>query len=174
MDFYNLQESDHRLIEKTMSLPSDSQQYKNYLFRHLFSKGFSTGFSQKKFLDKKNILLMEEDPRLQCVIKNLLLEANNEAVCGIVEGIDDIICALETRPYDLVIANYYLSEDEIDYEYWERIHAIYPQMEVIIFSHVNDKEYYNTLEKVANLELGPRHLPWSSRLGHFFKNIFGG
>ncbi|MGZ3744478.1 MAG: hypothetical protein ACXWRE_07585 [Pseudobdellovibrionaceae bacterium] len=166
MDFYNLQESDHRLIEQTLFSLPESQQYKNQLFRHFLNV--------EKLLNKKNILLLEEDPRIQGVIKNLILEANSEAVCWTVDAIEDIANFLEKTPCDLLIANYYLSEDEIDYEYWEGIRAGYPETEVIIFSHINDREYYNILKKMTNLDTEALPLSWTSRLRHFLRNKFGG
>lgn len=167
MDFYNLQDSDHRLLQKTMgAVSTGAREYQNYLKRHFFNF--------ERVLDKKSILLAEEDPRVQRAMRNMILEANKEAVCWVVASIEEITQVLHEKFCDLLIANYYLSEDEIDYEFWERIRQLYPHMEVIILSHVNDREYYEMLESSDRAEDGVHSQGLSSRIKHFFENVFGG
>lgn len=167
MDFYNLQETDHRLLERTMeSAPRGQKDYQAYLKRHFFNF--------ERVLNKKSILLAEEDPFIQRAMQSMIQEANKEAVCWTVASIEDVSRVLSERLCDLLIANYYLSEDEIDYEFWERIHEAYPHMEVIILSHVNDREYYEMLEKSGKFEEGLDSRRFSSRIRTFFENVFGG
>jgi hypothetical protein len=170
MDFYNLQETDHRLIEQTLShhlggvtvAPElkDSLQRQFFNFDHV--------------LNKKSILLAEEDPRIQRAMQKMIQEANKEAECWIVDSVDEISDLLDEKECDLLIANYYLSEDEIDYEFWEMVRGRYPHMEVIILSHVNDREYYEALVKVSREDQEGPHLPFSTKLKHFFEHVFGG
>lgn len=167
MDFYNLQEKDHRLLEKTMApVPLGQRNYQDYLKRHFFNF--------ERVLNKKSILLAEEDPFIQKAMQNMIQEANKEAVCWAVTSIEEINRVLSEKLCDLLIANYYLSEDEIDYEFWERIHESYPHMEVIILSHVNDREYYEMLEKSGKAEESMDTRRFSSRIRNFFENVFGG
>jgi len=172
MDFYNLQETDHRLIEKSIGRTSDSPVYKDYLEHHFFNF--------ERVLNKKNILLAEEDPRIQRAMQKMILEANQDAQCWIVDSVDEVTDLLAEKDCDLLIANYYLSEDEIDYEFWETIRGRFPQMEVIILSHVNDREYYQMLEKASREEQEGRHElhepreRLTSKIKHFFEHIFGG
>ena len=166
MDFYNLQESDHRLLEKTMQLTVGSKEYRDYLRKHFFSL--------EKLANKKNIVVAEEDPRIQRVMQNLIREENEEAICRFADSVDEISELLEESVCDLLVANYYTSEDEIDYEFWENVRARFPEMEVVILSHVNDREYYDMLEKLgkADRDLEGAHSP--SRMKQFFDNVFGG
>lgn len=167
MDFYNLQENDHRLLEQTMaSAPGETNEYQDYLKRHFFNF--------ERVLNKKSILLAEEDPRIQRAMQKMIQEANKEAVCWTVESVEEITDVLNEKLCDLLIANYYLSEDEIDYEFWDRIRERYPKMEVIILSHVNDREYYDMLEKSGQTLDGSDPARISSRIRHFFENVFGG
>jgi len=167
MDFYNLQENDHRLLEKAMTPSlSAADEYQDYLKRHFFNF--------ERVLDKKSILLAEEDPRVQRAMQKMIQEANKEAHCWIVNSVEEISEVLSDKLCDLLIANYYLSEDEIDYEFWERIRERYPQMEVIILSHVNDREYYELLEKSGNSQEGAESHRFSARIRNFFENVFGG
>lgn len=166
MDFYNLQESDHKLLEKTVGVQTPmTLEYQEYLKRRFFNF--------ERVLNKKSILLAEEDPRIQRAMINMIRDANGQATCRAVNSVEEISESLEAQTFDLLIANYYLSEDEIDYEFWERIRARYPSMEVIILSHVNDREYYDLLEKVSAFENQPSQ-PLSYRIRHFFENVFGG
>lgn len=166
MDLYNLQESDHKLLEKTLgNIAAGMSEYQDYLK--------SNFFNFERLLEKKSILVAEEDPVIQRALTDMIQEANQEAQCWAIDSIEDIDQSLENKQCDLLIANYYLSEDEIDYEFWERIRARYPHMEVIILSHVNDRESYEILEKMSGI--GGRSLhPLSSRIKHFFENVFGG
>lgn len=167
MDFYNLQENDHRLLEKTMrAAPAGQSEYQDYLKRHFFNF--------ERVLNKKFILLAEEDPRIQRAMQSMIQEANKEAICWVVGSVEEITGVLNEKICDLLIANYYLSEDEIDYEFWDRIRELYPKMEVIILSHVNDREYYDMLEKSGTVMDGPGSQRISSRIRHFFENVFGG
>jgi hypothetical protein len=166
MDFYNLQESDHRLIEKTMMPLPDSQGYKDYLLRHFLDF--------EGFLNKERILLVEEDPRIQRAMRNLILEVNEGAVCWTVDSLEGITDILDEKRCDLLIANYYLSEDEIDLEYWDYVRSRYPRMEVMILSHVNEREYYQILEKMASQVEDQVQLSLPSRIKIFFQNVFGG
>jgi hypothetical protein len=166
MDFYNLQEKDHRLIERTLNPIPELPKYKDYLLSHFFNF--------ERIMNKKSILLAEEDPRIQRAMQKLIYEVNQDAACWVVNSVEEITDLLDEKSCDLLIANYYQSEDEIDYEYWERIRARYPQMEVIIFSHVNDREYYSVLDKMADLDEESTQSPLSSRIKHFFENVFGG
>jgi CheY-like chemotaxis protein len=153
MDFYNLQENDHRLLEQVMTPSfSSTDEYQDYLKRHFFNF--------ERVLNKKSILLAEEDPRVQRAMQKMIQEANKEANCWVVNSVEDISGVLSDKLCDLLIANYYLSEDEIDYEFWERIRERYPQMEVIILSHVNDREYYELLEKSGPRPRGRRFQPF--------------
>lgn len=156
MDFYNLQESDHRLIAQAMSRAS------------------SDLLSFDRVLNKKNILLAEEDPRIQRAMQKLILEINRDAQCWIVDSVEEITDMLEQQECDLLIANYYLSEDEIDYEFWEAIRERFPRMEVLILSHINDREYYEMLEKISQADQEGSRQPLSSRIKHFFEHVFGG
>ncbi|WP_413287611.1 hypothetical protein [Bdellovibrio sp. HCB337] len=166
MDLYNLQESDHKLIEQTLgNIAVNVSEYQEYLKRHFFNF--------ERVLNKKAILVAEEDPRIQKAMTDMIREANQEAQCWAVDSVDEIDSSLELKSCDLLIANYYLSEDEIDYEYWERVRARYPHMEVIILSHINDREYYDMLEKTSGYGARSSH-PLSSRIRHFFENVFGG
>jgi CheY-like chemotaxis protein len=145
MDFYNLQESDHQLLEKTMDMTVGSKEYRDYLRKHFFSLD--------RLANKRCIVVAEEDPRIQRVMQNLIREENHEAVCLFADSVEEIDEILEDSQCDLLVANYYLSEDEIDYEFWEHLRARYPEMEVVILSHVNDREYYEMLEKLGNDEV---------------------
>lgn len=165
MDFYNLQENDHRLFEQTLGRTADSPPYKEYLERHFFNFD--------RVLNKKNIVLAEEDPRIQQALQRQIKEANKDAQCWIVDSVEEVSDLIEEKSCDLLIANYYLSEDEIDYEFWERIRDQYPEMEVIILSHVNDREYYQMLEKLDQSQ-DVHARPFSARIRHFFENVFGG
>lgn len=166
MDFYNLQDSDHQLLEKTVgALSAGVSEYQDYLKRHFFNF--------ERVLDKKSIIVAEEDPRIQKAMMDMIQNANQDAQCWVVDSVEEIEESLEERQCDLLIANYYQSEDEIDYEYWERVRARYPHMEVIILSHINDREYYDMLERLSSAD--PRATqPISSRIRHFFENVFGG
>lgn len=166
MDFYNLQESDHRLIEQTMIRAVDSPVYKDYLQRHFFNFD--------RVLNKKNILLAEEDPRIQRAMQKMIQDANRDAQCWIVDSVEEVTDLLAERECDLLIANYYLSEDEIDYEFWETLRERFPQMEVMILSHVNDREYYEALEKMSRDDQEGLHQPFSAKIKHFFEHVFGG
>jgi CheY-like chemotaxis protein len=166
MDFYNLQESDHQLLEKTMELTVGSKEYRDYLRKHFFNF--------KKLANKKCILVAEEDPRIQRIMQELIHEENNQALCLFADSVEEITDVLNDNACDLLMANYYLSEDEIDYEFWEGIRARYPEMEVIILSHINDREYYDMLEKLEREGASTRQRPASSRIKEFFDNVFGG
>ena len=168
MDFYNLQESDHRLIERSMGLASTATpSYKEYVGRDVFNFD--------RVLNKKNILLAEEDPQIQQALQKLIQDANAEAQCWFVDSVDEITDLLDERKCDLLIANYYLSEDEIDYEFWEQIRGQFPGMDVIILSHVNDREFYELLEKISRADHEVRrHRPFSERIKNFFEYVFGG
>ncbi len=170
MDFYNLQESDHRLIEQTLSHRlggvTGAPDYKETLRRQFYNFD--------RVLNKKNILLAEEDPRIQRAMQKMILEANQDAQCWIVDSVDEIGDLLDQKECDLLIANYYLSEDEIDYEFWEMVRGRYPRMEVIILSHVNDREYYEALVKMSQEGHEGRYQPFSTKLKHFFEHVFGG
>jgi hypothetical protein len=170
MDFYNLQENDHRLIEQTLSHRLSggavAPDYKESLQRQFFNFD--------RVLNKKSILLAEEDPRIQRAMQKMILEANQSAQCWIVDSVDEISDLLDEKECDLLIANYYLSEDEIDYEFWEMVRGRYPHMEVIILSHVNDREYYEALVKMSREDHEGQHQPFSAKLKHFFEHVFGG
>lgn len=166
MDFYNLQESDHQLLENAMALTVGSKEYRDYLRSHFFNL--------ERLADKKCILVVEEDPRIQRVMQQLIREENRKADCLFADTVEDIAEVLRENPCDLLVANYYLSEDEIDYEFWEHVRTRFPDMEVVILSHVNDREYYEMLEKLEQLEFPPIQNSGNSRLKHFFENVFGG
>jgi DNA-binding NtrC family response regulator len=166
MDFYNLQENDRRLIEQTMNRAADPSSYKDYLQRYFFNFD--------RVYNKKNILLVEEDPRIQRAMQKMIREANQEAQFWIADSVDEILDTLDKKECDLLIANYYLSEDEIDYEFWEVIRARFPLMDVIILSHVNDREYYEALEKMSQNVHEGHSRPFSTKLKHFFEHVFGG
>ena len=170
MDFYNLQENDHRLIEQTLSRHlggvTVTPDYKEALQRQFFNFD--------RVLNKKSILLAEEDPRIQRAMQKMIQEANQDAQCWIVDSVDEISDLLDEKECDLLIANYYLSEDEIDYEFWEVVRDRYPQMDVIILSHVNDREYYEALVKMSKEDHGGLHQRFSAKLKHFFEHVFGG
>jgi CheY-like chemotaxis protein len=165
MDFYNLQESDHQLLEKTMDMTVGSKEYRDYLRKHFFNL--------EKLSNKKSILVAEEDPRIQRVMQNLIREENRQAVCLFADSVEEITDVLEETPCDLLVANYYSSEDEIDYEFWENLRMRYPEMDVVILSHVNDREYYDMLEKLDD-DRPQTAGPGGSRIKHFFETIFGG
>ncbi len=166
MDFYNLQESDHRLIEQSLLRAGDSPLYRDYLQRHFFDFA--------RVLDKKSILLAEEDPRIQRAMQKMIQDANPAAQCWIVDSVEEVTDLLNDKACDLLIANYYLSEDEIDYEFWEKIRERFPQMDVMILSHVNDREYYEILEKMNFTNQENLHQPFSVKVKHFFEHVFGG
>jgi len=166
MDFYNLQESDHQLLEKTMDLTVGSREYRDYLRKQFFNL--------EKLSDKKCIMVAEEDPRVQRVMQTLIREENRGAQCLFADSIDEIQGLLkENSNCDLLVANYYTAEDEIDYEFWEMIRQEYPHMEVVILSHVNDREYYEMLEKIQDDELA-HGLGSSSKIKQFLDSVFGG
>lgn len=166
MDFYNLQETDHRLLETAMERATGSSFYLKSSERYFFNFD--------RVLNKKSILLVEEDARIQLALRKLILEANRDAQCWAVRTLDDMVQFLEQRGCDLLIANYYTSEDEIDYEFWDLLRERFPHIEVIILSHVNDREFYQLLE-ASSLEgkAGPPQ-SLSNRVWDFFENVFGG
>jgi len=166
MDFYNLQERDHELLERAMDMTVGSREYRDYLRKHFFSL--------QKLANKKSILVAEEDPRIQRVMQSLIREENPEAVCVFADSVEEISEILEDTVCDLLVANYYLSEDEIDYEFWERVRTRFPEMEVVILSHVNDREYYEMLEKLDGFGDEEIAKAPTSRLKRFFEDVFGG
>jgi DNA-binding NarL/FixJ family response regulator len=165
MDFYNLQEIDHQLLEQSLGLTVGSKEYRDYLRRQFFNID--------RMADKKSIVVIEEDPRIQRVMQTLVREENSEAVCVFADSVAELKNILSTNPCDLLVANYYSAEDQIDYEYWEQMRAEYPDMEVVILSHVNDREYYEMLEKLEDENDAPAGFA-SSKLKQFFENVFGG
>lgn len=165
MDFYNLQESDHLLIEQTMDLPVASKEYRDYLRKQFFNL--------EKLVNKKCIIVAEEDPRVQRVMQNLIREENRAAQCLFADSIEEIEDVLKENNCDLLVANYYTSEDEIDYEFWEKVRLEYPLMDVVILSHVNDREYYEMLEKIQD-NAPVNALNGGSKIKQFFDNVFGG
>ena len=128
----------------------------------------------ESILNKKNILLAEEDPHIQQALQRLILEINHDAQCWIVDSVEEITEMLGKQEYDLLIANYYLSEDEIDYEFWETIRERFPLMEVVILSHVNDRDYYEALVRTSQVAQENLRPPLSNRIKHFFEHVFGG
>ena len=165
MDFYNLQESDHKLLEQTMDLNVGSKEYRDYLRKQFFNL--------EKLANKRCIVVAEENPRIQRVMQTLIREENRNAQCVFADSIDEIEFVLKETDCDLLLANYYTSEDEIDYEFWENMRQQYPQMDVVILSHVNDREYYEMLEKIQ--DDGTVAMNGSSnKIKQFFDNFFGG
>lgn len=166
MDFYNLQESDHQLLEKMMNISPTATEFKDYLQRRFFDF--------EKVAAKNAILLIEEDPRLQCAMQRLIAEVNPAAKVRSIYTVEDLPEALEEQRYELLIANYYLSEDEIDYEFWEAFRASHPLLELIIFSHVNDREYFEMLDKMGRQGPSGASRPLPGRIKRFFEIVFGG
>lgn len=175
MDFYNLQETDHKLFSealRSMTPECSRASATASECRDLLKKYF---FNLDRVTGKKNILVVEEDPRLQRVMRSLVMDSAAEgAQCQVVDSLDKLEDLLKNQVCDLLVANYYQSEDEIEYEFWERTRARFPNMEVIIFSHVNDREYYEMLERLSEPEdPAPKH-PMTAKLKSFFENVFGG
>jgi DNA-binding NtrC family response regulator len=129
-------------------------------------------FDLNKIGSAKRILVVEEDNRIQNVLQRLIQEENAQAVCVFGETVDDVLQLHKEHHFDLVVANCYEADDEVDYEFWDRLREENPSLDVVILSHVNDREYYEMLEKLEAFESRPT--PLTAKLKNFFEHVFGG
>lgn len=166
MDFYNLQEKDHELLEGSMKPVNTSSVYREYLRKQFFDFD--------KLAGKSCILVAEEDPRVQRAMYNMIREENPHATCLFADSIEEIEDVLEEVDCDLLVANYYIAEDEIDYEQWDQFRLRYPETQVIIMSHINDREYYEMLEELEKQRRTEHSTGFGVRIKTFFENVFGG
>ena len=172
MDFYNLQESDHQLLEQAMDLNLESKEYRDYLKRQFFDL--------ERLANKKCIVVVEADPRVQKIMQTLIREENRGSQCVLLDCIEEIEDVLKEHDCDLLVANYYTSEDEIDYEFWEKVRGAFPRMDVVILSHVNDREFYDMLGKIPDdtaigkVNVMNGNVLGTSKIKQFFDNVFGG
>lgn len=187
MDFYSLggslnsgsnnAASTANTVTTDASTPETESYLRNYLKQYICDL--------KKVASAEKILLVEEDSRIQNVLQMLILEENAQAICVFLESVEEVLDSLRSEEFDLVIVNYYLADDEIDYDFWEFVREEFPKLDVNFLSHVNDREYYQMLEKIdadegeegIAAEIARIAAPlgtMTAKMKTFFGNIFGG
>lgn len=164
---YTTDSASARLSEST---PEYVSCLKSYLKKYTFDF--------EKIAGARRILIIEEDSRVQNVLQRLIQEENTQTVCVFGETVDDVH-RYSDQSFDLIIACYYQSEDEVDYDFWDEARKLNPGLEVIVLSHVNDREYYEMIEKLENVE-NTRATevqmisPVTTKLKNLFGQVFGG
>jgi CheY-like chemotaxis protein len=161
-------------IIETKAVAYETPEYASYLKSYL--KKYTFDFN--KIGSAKRILIIEEDSRVQNILQRLIQEENTQAVCVFGETLDDVLTQEKLEPFDLVIASYYESEDEVDYEFWDQARIMNPQLQVIVLSHLNDRDYYDVIYRMIDRfdksERAHHYLAMKSKLKNFFGNVFGG
>jgi CheY-like chemotaxis protein len=118
----------------------------------------------------QRILFVEDEPRLHGVLRNLIVEENMATECEFTDSLDAVADLQKEKNFDLIVANYYEAEDEIDYEFWDQLRNDHPRVSVVTLSHINDREYYDLLDRWGQSKLSTT----KSNLKHLFENVFGG
>jgi hypothetical protein len=179
MEFYNSGENGYGMLPVYRTTPNDLASNSNLtsvlnLASNTLSKTGFDIFDANKIGRAKRILVIEEDTRLQRILQKLIQEENAEATCVFRDSLDEFLQLHKDVKFDLVIANYYQAEDEVDYDFWDEVRTEFPEIDIVIHSHINDREYYEMLEKIHEVQPLTSQVGPTAKLKTFFEHIFGG
>ncbi|WP_034731798.1 hybrid sensor histidine kinase/response regulator [Bacteriovorax sp. Seq25_V] len=96
-----------------------------------------------------NVLLIEDDKIDQLHLRSILLDAYPEIELSIAESISDAKGYLDQNRYDLIMSDYYLNEESLDYRMLNKLNSI--NTPVIITSGRLEYEFSKTFNKLDHI-----------------------
>ncbi len=152
----------------------DSSDWIAYYYQNSMNPEFLqyTDYYIKSLKDYKKILIIEDDNLSFRIIQSFIKEYDDEVKCFYASNEKDALEIIETFHCDLVIADYFLNDDETGLRICRVIKEFYPEIECSIMSSL---KYYQYQEILKYSEVEPLFFekPVSkTKIIHFLDEVY--